>query len=418
MNNQNKQFDKKYELHPEYQDNPGNLKKRKFIQDEQIRIQSDIPIRPSNISYFEKIMYSENFKKSRPRVGYFCNIIPSEIIMAFDAQPVRLDCGNNAAAISGEELFSSDVCPLAKASFGNFLYSKSIANTCDILILPTSCDAKRKLGETLNDFKPTFMLNLPCEQSHELYAKKTYNEILRLVKFLENHLNKKISKKLLQESVKLTNKRTVLTRKLQQLKIEKPQSISIRDSFLIIQSSQFRPILLQDWIKETEKVIQELENFKIKHKSLKPKLILTGAPIVWPNFKILNILEESGAEIIADTICSGLQSSFDPVILDEYGKTAILRALTNRYIYAAICPCFISQTTRINRILDLVEETNADGVINYSLRLCQLFDMENYRIEKILKKNKISYINIRTDYSLEDTEQLRVRIEAFLETLY
>jgi len=34
-----------------------------------------------------------------------------------------------------------------------------------------------------------------------------------------------------------------------------------------------------------------------------------------------------------------------------------------------------------------------------------------------MKERGISFLNVRTDYSLEDTEQLRVRIEAFLETL-
>lgn len=43
--------------------------------------------------------------------------------------------------------------------------------------------------------------------------------------------------------------------------------------------------------------------------------------------------------------------------------------------------------------------------------------IETYRLEKHLKKNKIPFMNIRTDYSLEDTEQMRVRIEAFIETL-
>jgi benzoyl-CoA reductase/2-hydroxyglutaryl-CoA dehydratase subunit BcrC/BadD/HgdB len=43
--------------------------------------------------------------------------------------------------------------------------------------------------------------------------------------------------------------------------------------------------------------------------------------------------------------------------------------------------------------------------------------VENYRVTKVLKARQIHHINIRTDYSLEDTEQLRIRIEAFLETL-
>jgi benzoyl-CoA reductase/2-hydroxyglutaryl-CoA dehydratase subunit BcrC/BadD/HgdB len=414
-----KQFDTTYTLTPSFEENPGNLRKQRFIEEEQIRVQAELPLKPSNIEYFEKLMYSRNFpKKERPRVGYFCNMIPQELIWALGAEPVRLDCGNSAAALLGEEMLSGEICPLAKASFGIFLQEDSLADTCDVLILPTSCDAKRKIGEILNDFKPTFMFNLPPEQNHTRFARQSYLELLRLRKFLETHLKTRLSGRALRRAVQLGHHRTLLIRKLQQLRIDKPQSFSIRDFFLIIQSSLFRPLDLEVWIEETDKVKQQMLSHKSERKSLKPRLVLTGAPVVWPNYKVLNILEESGADIVADTLCTGAQSCFDPVIMDERGKRAILRALGNRYVFASICPCFISQTTRMNRILELVDESKADGVVNYSLRLCQLFDIENYRIERTLKEQKIPYMNIRTDYSLEDTEQLRIRIEAFLETLY
>jgi benzoyl-CoA reductase/2-hydroxyglutaryl-CoA dehydratase subunit BcrC/BadD/HgdB len=413
-----KQFESTYRLESGFSDNPGNLRKQKFVEDEQKRLQDELPCRPPNIKFFENIMYNRGpYNKDCPRIGYFCNMIPREIILALGAEPVRLDCGNSAAAVIGEEILSGEICPVVKATFGIFLKEDSLANSCDALILPTSCDAKRKMGQILNDRKSTFMLNLPAEQNHSLYSKQSYEEILRLVKFLESVAGKKLSHRLLKEKIRSGQKEVLLARKLQSLRIEKPGALSSRDLFLIIQSLQFRPSNPEKWIKETEEVIRYIENFKSERKNLRPRLILTGAPMIWPNFKVLNVLEECGAEIIADTLCTGVQCLYDPVIIDEGGKGAMLRALSNRYIYASICPCFISQTTRMNRILELVDECNADGVVNYSLRLCQLFDMESYRIEKTLRSKKISHINVRTDYSLEDTEQLRVRIEAFLETL-
>jgi benzoyl-CoA reductase/2-hydroxyglutaryl-CoA dehydratase subunit BcrC/BadD/HgdB len=274
------------------------------------------------------------------------------------------------------------------------------------------------MGEVLNDFKPVFMFNLPLEQNHSRFARQSYLEILRLKEFLEKHLRTRLSGRDLREAVKLGQRRTCIVRELQKLRIEKPRSLSIQDFFLMIQSSLFRPVDLSVWIEETTKVKEQIISHESERKSLRPRLVLTGAPMVWPNYKVLNILEESGADIVADTLCTGAQSCFDPVVTDERGKRPLLRALVNRYVFASICPCFISQTTRISRILELVDECKADGVVNYSLRLCQLFDVENYRIEQTLKAYKIPYINIRTDYSLEDTEQLRIRIEAFLETLY
>jgi benzoyl-CoA reductase/2-hydroxyglutaryl-CoA dehydratase subunit BcrC/BadD/HgdB len=144
---------------------------------------------------------------------------------------------------------------------------------------------------------------------------------------------------------------------------------------------------------------------------------LTGAPLIWPNFKLLNLVEECAADIVADTLCSGVQGLFDPVVVDEKDWGALMRALASRYVFGSACPCFSSQGTRLSRVMDLVKEYKADGVLHHGLRLCQLFDIETYRVSQVLKAQKIPLINLRTDYSLEDTEQLRVRLEAFLETL-
>jgi len=413
-----KQFDETYKLSPRFSDNPENLKKQRFIEETQIRIQAELPIRPTNIAYFETLMNNQDQKKkSKPRIGYFCNMVPREIIGALEAEPVRLDCGNNAASQVGEEVLSGEICPLTRATFGSFLNSNSLANTCDLLVLPAACDAKRKMGEILNDFKPTFMYNLPPEQNFHSYRDFSFRETLRLVTFLETHLAVKLSRKILNREIKKEQRRSMLVRTLQEERIKKPAALTGADFFLIIQSSLFRPAQLDEWLLETEKVIDQIRSFQPERTSLHPRLILTGAPMVWPNFKLLNLVQESGADIVADTLCTGGQSCFDPVVLDELGKKALLHALTNRYVFASICPCFISQTTRMNRIIDLFKTAGAEGVINYSLRLCQLFDMENFRIVNTLKNLKIPYLNIRSDYSLEDTEQLRVRIEAFLETL-
>ena len=173
----------------------------------------------------------------------------------------------------------------------------------------------------------------------------------------------------------------------------------------------------EQWCQEAQKLLAELKSFVPSRKNIRPRLVLTGAPIIWPNFKPLNLIEECGAEVIADTLCTGVQSAYDPVVVDEKGVNALLRAMAQRYIFGSACPCFISSATKTSRVLDLVDEFNADGVIHYGLRLCQLFDIETYKLSMLLKSRKIPFTAMRTDYSLEDTEQLRVRLEAFLETI-
>ncbi len=419
MGNTDRQFSGMHGLPPRQTTNANASKRIDAVMNDQLSRLSQIKVRPPNIAYFEKIMTSlDNVPSSKPKVGLYCNMVPYELINAFGARAIRLGCGNPAAVPLGEEIITGDVCPLVKASIGMMLCPGSLASQCDCFVLPTSCDAKKKLGEILSDYKPVFMLNLPAEQNSNLYLDQTAKELERLSEFLGSTLKRKLDKAALREEISQSNRRSSLMREIYRLRISRPDLVSIRDLFLMIQAG-FTGIPLSEWNSETQKMLEwlakEMDTPAPKRK--KTRLVLTGAPMLWPNFKVLSVLEDSDSVISADTLCTGMQSCIDPSAADESGLKYMLRSLAMKYIFASICPCFISQATRLNRVIDLVRETSAKGVVNHALRLCQLNDLENYRLHQIMRKNKIPLLDVRTDYSLEDTEQLRIRVEAFLETL-
>jgi benzoyl-CoA reductase/2-hydroxyglutaryl-CoA dehydratase subunit BcrC/BadD/HgdB len=411
------QFDERYRLPPHRVDNPGVRKRARFVESEQRRVQEGIRSRPADIAWFEERLAVPAPDGNRKLVGYFCNMIPVELIQALGAVPVRLGCGNPAMVQPGEEVFSGEICPLAKASFAAFLDADSLASRCDLLLLPARCDAKRKLGEVLADFRPTFTLNLPPEQDASRFGDFAAGELERMTEFLEEHLGARLSTGRLLAEIEAANRRTLLVRRLQEARAAKPAALSVRDLFLTVQSSFAATTDPEEWLARAGAVLEHVERFDASRPRIRPRLVLTGAPIIWPNFKPLNLLEESGADVVADTLCSGAQALFDPVVFSEKSRSALMRALAARYVFGSPCPCFISQGTRLSRVLDLVKELKADGVVNYSLRLCQLFDIEAYRLSRVLKQRRVPFMIMRTDYSLEDTEQLRVRLEAFLETL-
>ena len=95
----------------------------------------------------------------------------------------------------------------------------------------------------------------------------------------------------------------------------------------------------------------------------------------------------------------------------------MLQAIANRYLLPSSCPCFTEADDRIDKILQAVEDFKVDGVVHHSLRLCPLYDMELPKVSRVFKDKGIPFLSIHTDYSLEDVEQLRTRVEAFFEIL-
>lgn len=57
------------------------------------------------------------------------------------------------------------------------------------------------------------------------------------------------------------------------------------------------------------------------------------------------------------------------------------------------------------------------GVIYHVLRGCLVYDYEYQVLEEELGKYGIPIIRVESDYNEEDVEQLRIRIEAFIELI-
>ncbi len=374
--------------------------------------------RPAAIPFFiERLVNAAAAPKRRPRIGLLCNFAPVEIIMAAGADPVRLDCGNSAAASAGGELLAGDVCPLAKATVGVFMREDGLPRTCDAFIIPNACDAKRRMAEVLADFGPVFQFALPSDKDAAKHTEEALAELKRLADFVADITGHAPDRTDLRAAIALTAHRSDLVRHLQEARIAQPGTLSIRDFFVCVQSSLFSPEPLDTWLGPAADLLAEIQAPAPEHRRHHRRVILTGSPVIWPNFKALNILEACGAHVVADTLCSGAQACIDPAVLTETSLDGCYHALAARSVFGAICPCFSSQEIRLNRILELTEQTRADGVVQYSLRLCQPFELENARLERILKERRVPFLNLRTDYGLDDTEQLRVRIEAFLATL-
>jgi len=64
---------------------------------------------------------------------------------------------------------------------------------------------------------------------------------------------------------------------------------------------------------------------------------------------------------------------------------------------------------------EVVKTYKADGIIHYGLQFCQPYLMESMSVEKAIEANPM--LRLETDYSMEDAEQLRTRVEAFMEVI-
>lgn len=369
---------------------------------------------PAMENFYRAMDYFGNNRKidsRKPVVGFFCSVVPEEIIIACSLHPVRLCCEDQGWAQTGEEIVPGDICCVVKSICGKF-YSH-FYDGIDLVVVPGSCDPKTKLAEILSPLKEVYFLDTgkDCEylKNVDIWSER-YTDFFE---FLKTHFHQKAGRKELLSACRKTNKRTDIFRKIYHLRAEYPDSISAVDYYIMINASFFMEVEM--WSELAERVYtQALEEKKVTDK---PRILLAGTPVIFPNFKIIDVIEQSGLSMAADIQCISFGNLFNPVNIDEDTESGIIRALTLKNIAGSICPCLMNLEKITNLILDTVKQYNIDGVIYYNLRLCQVFEIQTAILRQILKEKKIPFLQIKTDLGTQDIGQLKTRLEAFREMI-
>ncbi len=353
-------------------------------------------------------------------IGIYCLMAPEEFIYAAGAIPVRLCGGSYEAALAGDEFVPRDICPVVRASIGFTAFDLlPIYQRCDAVIVPTTCDGKRKLGEVLSDFTEVWMLEVPHIKETERSRMEWLEQIYALKKGIEKLTHKKIKRKALRDSIQKIAQAQYQARKLYEIKRLSPPVIGGRHAMLATNAYAYDTV--DEWTGAMAELNEELEDRRRKGEFIAseqtPRIMLAASPTIFPNWKIPTLVEEMGGVIVTDETCMGDRYLYDPVGVSETSMTEMMRAIAARLIMPCICPSFSPNEDRVYRLLQMIEEFRIDGIIYHVLKGCLIYDFELIRIEKIMKEKDIPVLRVETDYNPEDVEQLRTRIEAFIEMI-
>jgi len=142
--------------------------------------------------------------------------------------------------------------------------------------------------------------------------------------------------------------------------------------------------------------------------------MMAGSPSPMGNAKVHYVVESSGMRIVCDESCTGIRYFRDLVDEGPRDLDDTITAVADRY-FKIDCSCFSPNTERVDNVKSLIEGYGIEGVVHNILQYCHTYNVEAKVIDKALEKMGIATIKFVTDYSEADTEQLRVRAEAFAE---
>lgn len=352
----------------------------------------------------------------RSAIGFYCLYSPTEIAVAADAIPLPLCGTSNEPIIAAEEILPRNLCPLIKSSFGF-----AVNDTCpffrfsDIIIGDTTCDGKKKMFELLSRYKPTHVLQLPQSQDTAMALSLWHSELERFKKIVEVQTGVVIYDDRLRAAIRLMNRERCARKAL--MDVNKAKFAPLAGSQVL--EILFKAGFLADkekGIHLMEEVIIEAENGAFRPEDVgdvsRKRILLTGVPVGLGSDKVVKIVEQSGADVVAFENCSGYKQAF---CVDE--EKDPMEALAEQYL-ATPCSVMSPNNGRFDLLKEMIQEFSADGVIDLTWQACHTYNVEAFPIAEFVQETfGMPILHLETDYAESDTEQLRVRIEAYLEML-
>lgn len=367
---------------------------------------------------FEKnaLAIQEAKAEGKKVVGQYCLYSPSEIAVAAGAIPVSLCGTRNDSIPAAEEILPRALCPLIKSSFGFALKdSCPYLVASDVVVADTTCDGKKKMYELLSEYKPVFLLQLPQVQNEEALSYWRHQFEL-LIDYLEKEFQVSITDEKLREAVRVMNRERLALKAVMDLARRKPSPITGMEALEIAFKTSFFPdkekgiSMMLDLAEETGRKADAGESC---FSADTPRILLTGVPIGMGSHKVVRLIEECGGNVVCLDNCSGYKKT--RVMMAEDGDP--LTEMARRYLDV---PCSIMSPNprRYEAIRELAADFSVDAVVDLTWQGCQTYAVESWSLKKFVQDElRLPFLQIETDYSETDTEQVKVRIEAFIEML-
>lgn len=350
-----------------------------------------------------------------PLVGTYCTFMPQEIAMAAGAVVVSLCSTNDETIEEAEKDLPRNLCPLIKSSYG---FGKT--DKCpyfyfsDLVVGETTCDGKKKMYEYMADFKAVHVMQLPNSATDDASRALWKSEILRLQQHIEERFGQPISEAALREAIVLKNRERQATADFYRLGQLNPPALSGTDILKVVYGATFRfdkNALIAELNEMTARVKAQWEQGK--RLESRPRILITGCPIGGAAEKVVRAIEENGGWVVGYENCTGAKATERNVAEDG----DVYDALTDKYL-AIGCSCISPNTERLRLLSQMVEEYQADGVVDVILQACHTYAVESLAIKRhVRQQHNIPYMAIETDYSTADIGQLSTRVAAFIEML-
>lgn len=353
-------------------------------------------------------------RQGRKVIGFFCLHTPATLIEAAGGIPLRLCIqGDSFVQRSGEMNSRACICPFIKACLGHMEMKHPWFRHVDAFAACSTCDQMRHMADILRSRfdKPSYVFFQPRQLETKEATWIYHRELQWLFHELSSFCKTNDNQHEIQNIIDRHNSIRHHLLALHELRTGGNPLITGAQWFTVVQagfvlSSRSYLDLLQD-------LLNKIKDTTVRKKA-GVRIMLVGGMLAEGDVRIIRAIEDAGkAIIVTDALCTGTR-----IIGRKIAKEGDFLYNTIE-AHRAKVPCIHARPNQklydyINR---QIEQFGVDGVVFHTLKFCDGWGSEWFRMQQFLQERNIQSLVIDTDYGTSDTGQIATRVDAFLEML-
>lgn len=339
-------------------------------------------------------------------VGTRCLFVPEEIIWAASMLPYPL-YGRPEPVRLADSYFQSCTCEFVRNLFDHAMEDRFDFLEC--MVFSNTCDGLRRLWDLWSayiDVPPTYMINNPQKLGGETNRAYYLEELHRFRDRMQEISSTRVTDERLREAIDLYDETRGLLRELSSLRKKDPPLLTGVEAFEI---SMAATILPKDRANPMLRSVIEEAGGREPEESYGTRVLVTGSILDHPS--LIRMIEEEGGLVVADELCTTAKCWWHRIGRDGEPMEAIHRFLNSR----PLCACMHPIESRFDYIHEMLDEYEAEAVIDFNLKYCHPFLYEAPLLKEELEARDVPVTVLEVGHDMSGHGQLRTRIQAFLE---
>lgn len=345
-------------------------------------------------------------REDKPKINWLSISTPEEIILAAGMIPYRITGDTKTEFPKATTAMHRNICPYVLSCFEEALDEVHAFASGSVIV--NVCDARRRLYDVWkyhDDSKFLYSLDFPkvVNPLTREYLKRQFQGFCRA---LESRFPVRITDDTLREAIALCNESRRLLQQVYQLRKTGAISLPSSQAIHLVKTS------MSGFRKEFNKNLSNMMGAMNDggDRNAKFRILLTGS--YFDHGEITDFVESYGAEVVCEDVSTGLKYFEGQV--ETQGDP--LEALASYYLEKASCARMTDYARQFKRIDALIEEYNIQAVIYFTLKFCDNNLFVYPFLKKQLDERGIPVFLIESERAVENREQVKTRITAFLES--